>query len=372
MKRTLVVALLALGVAACATLDYHRQYYAGPASDHFDGVRFFNPAGPIGKGLGDVVSWAAQREKAEWPDAVPLAAGTAKPPERVTGDDLRVTFVGHATVLVQVAGMNILTDPIWSERAFMVPWTGPKRVTPPGIAFEDLPPIDLVLVSHNHYDHMDLATLARLRQDHDPLVVTPLGNERVLLDGVGDLRVRTLDWWQGFAFSDRVRVHVVPVYHWSRRRTFDRNKALWGGFVVETNAGNVYFAGDTGLWDGAYFAEARRRYDDFRLAVLPVGAYEPRWFMKDQHVNPAEAVRIHQLLGAPTTLGVHLRTFQLTDEAIDAPERELAAALREQQIPADRFFTLPIGGSWAAPTPAAASPTRPSPSGNPSASAGRP
>jgi L-ascorbate metabolism protein UlaG (beta-lactamase superfamily) len=346
MKRALLVASIAAGIAACAALDYQRRYHEGPASDHFDGTRFFNPAGPIGKGLLDVLSWIIEREKAEWPDEVPLTGSTARPPRRVHGTTLQVTFVGHATVLIQTAGLNILTDPIWSERAFMVPWAGPKRVTPPGIAFEDLPPIDLVLVSHNHYDHMDLPTLTRLRHDHDPLVVTPLGNEHVLRDGVDGLRVHTLDWWQRLDLKDGVRVNVVPVYHWSRRRTFDRNKALWGGFVVETPGGKVYVAGDTGLWDGAFFAEARRRYGGFRLAVLPVGAYEPRWFMKDQHVNPAEAVRIHQLLGAPTTLGVHLRTFQLTDEPIDAPERELAEALRVEQVSPERFFTLPIGGSW--------------------------
>jgi L-ascorbate metabolism protein UlaG (beta-lactamase superfamily) len=348
VKRLLVIALVAGGIGAWAALDYRRSYFEGPASDHFDGTRFFNPAGPIGKGLIDVATWIARRDKAPWPDAVPLAAGD-KPPPRVEGAGLRVTFVGHATVLIQTAGLNILTDPIWSERAFMVGWAGPKRVTPPGIAFEDLPPIDLVLVSHNHYDHMDMPTLARLREAHDPLFVTPLGNEDVLHDGDPRMRVQTLDWWQAHALGDRARVHVVPVYHWSRRRLFDRNKALWGGFVVETPGGNVYVAGDTGLWDGAFFAEARQRYGGFRLAVLPVGAYEPRWFMKDQHVNPAEAARIHELLGGPATLGVHLRTFQLTDEPIDQPEIELAAALRERNVPADRFFTLPAGGTWSPP-----------------------
>ena len=347
MKRALVVTLLAGAVAACATLDYHRRYHEGPASDHFDGARFFNPAGPIGKGALDVIEWRLKGGAAEWPQAVPLEA-SAKPPARVDGTALRVTFVGHATVLIQTAGLNILTDPTWSERAFMVSWAGPKRVTPPGIAFEDLPPIDLVLVSHNHYDHMDLPTLARLREAHDPLVVAPLGNEHVLRDGDERLRVRTLDWWQHHAVRDDVRVHVVPVYHWSRRRVFDRNKALWGGFVVETPAGKLYYGGDTGLWDGAFFAQARERFGNFRFALLPLGAYEPRWFMKDQHASPAEAVRIHQLLGAPPTLGVHLRTFQLSDEAIGQPEIELAAALREAQVAPGRFFTLPIGGSWAA------------------------
>ena len=344
-KRALVVGLVACAIAACAALDYRRALYTGPVSDHFDGTRFFNPGHPIGKGAVDVLEWQFKRDKAQWPESVPLAA-TAKPPERVMGKALRVTFVGHATVLIQTAGVNILTDPIWSERAFAVQWAGPKRVTPPGIAFDDLPPIDLVLVSHNHFDHMDLPTLGRLRKPHDPLVIAPLGNEHTLLAAKNDLRIQTLDWWQHVAFNDRVRVHLVPVYHWSRRGAFDRNKALWGGFVVETPGGNVYFTGDTGLGDGAYFAEAARRFGGFRFAVLPVGAYEPRWFMKDQHVNPAEAVQLYRLLGAPTTLGVHLRTFQLTDEAFDQPEIELAAALREQQVPPERFFTLPIGGSW--------------------------
>ncbi|MGH8481704.1 MAG: MBL fold metallo-hydrolase [Nevskiaceae bacterium] len=348
MKRSIVLVLLAGGIAACATLDYHRRYYAGPVSAHFDGTHFFNPAGAIGKGALDVIEWRLKGGAAEWPDEVPLPV-TARPPERVHGTELKVTFVGHATVLVQTAGLNILTDPHWSERAFVVGWAGPKRVTPPGVAFEDLPPIDLVLVSHNHYDHMDLPTLARLREAHDPRVLAPLGNEQVLLDGDSRLRVETLDWWQHLDVGDGVRVHVVPVYHWSRRRLFDRNKALWGGFVIETRGGSVYYGGDTGLWDGAYFRQARERFGSFRLAMLPVGAYEPRWFMKDQHVNPAEAVQIHRLLGARATLGVHLRTFQLTDEAIDQPEIELAVALRQAQVPPQQFFTLPVGGSWTAP-----------------------
>jgi L-ascorbate metabolism protein UlaG (beta-lactamase superfamily) len=349
MKRAAAVTLLAAGVGACAAVDYRDRYHEGPPSDHFDGSRFFNPSGAIGKGALEVLEWRLKGGAAQWPDAVPLAA-TAKPPERVLGKDLRVTFVGHATVLIQTAGLNILTDPIWSERAFAVSWAGPRRVTPPGIAFEDLPPIDLVLVSHNHYDHMDLPTLARLRAAHDPLVIAPLGNEHVLRDGDERMRVHTLDWWQHVSVKD-VRVHVAPVYHWSRRRLFDRNKALWGGFIVETPAGNLYYGGDTGFWDGAYFREARERFGGFRLAVLPVGAYEPRWFMKDQHVNPAEAVSIHRLLGARTTLGVHLRTFQLTDEAIDRPDAELAEALREQDVSPEHFFTLPIAGSWTAGDP---------------------
>ena len=351
MKRILVVTALCLPVAACAALDYARRYHDGPPSDHFDGIRFFNPGGPIGKGLLDVIRWRLDAETAAWPEHVPLAGPTAKPPQRVEGAALRVTFVGHATVLIQTAGLNILTDPIWSERAFPVGWGGPKRVTPPGIAFEDLPPIDLVVVTHNHFDHFDLPTLVRLQQAHAPLVAVGLGNDTLLRDALPAAKVRALDWWQSVDLGAGRHVHSVPVYHWSRRGAFDRNKALWSGFVIETPGGNVYVAGDTGLWDGAYFRAAAQRFGAFRLAVLPVGAYEPRWFMKDQHVNPDEAVQVHRLLGAKTSLGVHLRTFQLTDEAITQPEIELAAALRAQAVSPERFITLPAGGTWSDANP---------------------
>jgi L-ascorbate metabolism protein UlaG (beta-lactamase superfamily) len=347
MRRILVL-LLSLAIAACAAFDYRARYYSGPVSDHFDGTRFFIPGREIGKGLLDVIRWRLEAQTAAWPESVPLAAA-ARPAARVQGRELVVTFVGHATVLIQTAGLNILTDPTWAERASLVSWAGPKRVTPPGIAFEDLPPIDAVLVSHNHYDHMDLPTLSRLHAAHAPLFVVPLGNEGFLRDAAPDMRIATLDWWQAVPLDKVVRVHAVPVYHWSRRTAFDRNKALWSGFVIATAHGGIYYGGDTGLGDEAFFREARARLGPFRLALLPVGAYEPRWFMKDQHVNPAEAVRIHALLGAGTSIGVHLRTFQLTDEGIDEPEIELAAALRSARIDPERFRTLPIGGAWSAP-----------------------
>jgi L-ascorbate metabolism protein UlaG (beta-lactamase superfamily) len=347
MRRILVL-LLSLAVAACAALDYRSRYHDGPVSDHFDGTRFFIPGREIGKGLLDVIRWRLEAQTVAWPEEVPLDA-TARPAARVHGSELVVTFVGHATVLVQTAGLNLLTDPTWAERASPVSWAGPRRVTPPGIAFEDLPPIDAVLVSHNHYDHMDLPTLRRLHEAHAPLFVVPLGNEGFLRDAAADMRVVTLDWWQAVPLDKVVKVHAVPVYHWSRRTAFDRNKALWSGFVVTTPHGGIYYGGDTGLGDEAFFRETRARFGAFRLALLPVGAYEPRWFMQGQHVNPAEAVRVHTLLGAGTSVGVHLRTFQLTDEGIDQPEMELAAALAAAGIDPARFRTLPIGGTLRAP-----------------------
>lgn len=357
MRRRLVffaIAVVCLGLAACAALQSRRAYHTGPVSDHFDGQRFYNPGDAIGKGVFEVLQWRLTSHPAEWPDAAPLTGATAKPPARVEGSELRVTFVGHATVLIQTAGLNILTDPTWAERASLVSWAGPKRVTPPGIAFEDLPPIDLALVSHSHYDHMDLPTLKRLREVHDPLFVMPLGNEVIVHAHDAAMRVTTLDWWNSVALKT-LRVHATPVYHWSRRGGFDRNKALWSGFVIETPHGNIYYAGDTGFGrEGAYFRETAQRFGSFRLALLPVGAYEPRWFMQDQHVNPAEAVRMHTLLQAQTSIGVHLRTFQLTDEAIDQPEIELRAALQQQGVSLQQFLTLGIGSHWWEPAPAAA------------------
>jgi len=340
-----VLALLLAPLLAWSAREHARRYHDGPPSDHFDGARFFNPPGPIGKGLWDVIVWRLRSERAAWPAAAPLAAA-ARPVPRVDGAALRATWVGHATVLLQTAGLNVLTDPIWSERAFMVDWAGPRRVAPPGIAFEDLPPIDLVVVTHNHYDHLDLPTLRRLHEAHDPLVVMALGNDALLLDAIPSLKLRTLDWWQSVDLGAGRGVHAVPVHHWSRRTAFDRNKALWSGFVLATPGGNVYVAGDTGLWDGAFFREAAARFGAFRLALLPIGAYAPRWFMKDQHIDPAEAVQVHELLRARTTLAVHYRTFQLSDEAIDQPERELAAALHARGVPPQRFVTLPVGGTW--------------------------
>lgn len=332
--RLLLILLLGLAAAVWrAQWPYHR----GSVSDHFDGLRFVMPVPLEAKGLWDVLLWRVKAETAEWPQRLPVTPD--KPPARVVGTELRVSYVGHATLLLQTAGINILTDPIWSERAFPVAFAGPQRVRAPGIAFADLPPIDLVVVSHSHYDHMDLPTLKRLAATHDPLFVLPLGNDKIFSEG----RIRTLDWWESVEIDGDARVHAVPVRHWSRRGLFDRNKALWAGFVLELPGGPIYFAGDTGFGDGRVFRAAAERFGGFRLALLPIGAYEPRWFMRDQHVNPAEAVRAHQLLKARQSLGMHFGTFQLTDEAIDQPLIDLQAARAAAGIAAKDLFALPVG-----------------------------
>ena len=322
------------------------RYYDGPVSDHFDGTRFFNPQGEMPGNALDLLRWKFGEDSAVWPDAVRNEAGQAVPDERV--EDLRVTMVGHATMLVQTGGLNILTDPVWSERVSPVSFAGPKRVRAPGIAFESLPPIDFVLLSHNHYDHLDVETLKRLKAGHDPLVVTPLGNDAIVKESVPDMRLLVGDW------GDRIEVpqglvHFEPAHHWSARGVFDRRMALWASFVVETAAGRIYHIGDTGYHDGINYRAARQKHGGFRLAILPIGAYEPRWFMKGQHQNPGEAVRGMLEAGATYAVGHHWATFQLTNEAIDEPGRHLTEALERLGVASERFRPLLAGEAWDIP-----------------------
>jgi L-ascorbate metabolism protein UlaG (beta-lactamase superfamily) len=264
----------------------------------------------------------------------------------VTEARLTSTVVGHASFLVQTAGLNILIDPHWSERSSPVSFAGPKRVNDPGIAFEDLPPIDVVLITHNHYDHLDMPTIARLHASHRPRLIAPLGNDAIVKSHISDIRAEAHDWGAAVALSETVRVHLEPCYHWSARGVFDRRMALWSAFVLESPAGRLYHIGDTGFGDGAAFRTAAAKHGRFRLAHLPIGAYEPRWFMKSQHVNPSEAVEIFRISGADMALAHHWGTFQLTDEGIERPPADLAVALKEAAIPAERFRVLRPGDSW--------------------------
>ena len=327
----------------------HNPYYAGPASNHFDGTRFFNPDG-VGPGqFRDLLRWQLGGGRSRWPKAVDLVAGTARPAEQVDGAELVVTMVGHATMLIQTCGLNILTDPVWSERVSPFFFAGPKRVSRPGITYADLPPIDLVLVSHSHYDHLDVHTLKRLHADHRPRFVTPLGNDTIIRKAAPGAEVTVLDWGDGVDLGGGIAVHAEPAHHWSARGTFDRCMALWAAFVIATPHGRIYHVGDTGFHDGHNYRQAKRKYGAFRLAILPIGAYEPRWFMKSQHQNPEEAVRGMQLCGAHYAIGHHFAAFQLTNEAIGAPVEALKAALLVERIEADRFRALLPGQTFQVP-----------------------
>jgi L-ascorbate metabolism protein UlaG (beta-lactamase superfamily) len=324
-----VFGTVAAGTAVGAALFVPRPanaYYAGPVSDHFDGTEFFYPGAPKPKALGDLLRWQMLDPKAAWPVAVDVPR-TDVPPRRMDGGGMRLSYVGHATFLLQTAGRNILFDPVWSERASPFSFVGPRRVTAPGIAFEALPPIDLVLVTHNHYDHLDIATLGRLWQRDRPRIVTPLGNDTIMRNAIPDLKAETVDWHQAVDFGGGLVVHAEPCQHWSARGLRDRRHALWAAFVIEGPAGRVLFIGDTGFGDGRTFRDIAARHPSLAMALLPIGAYEPRWFMSDQHMNPEEAVRAFHLLGAERAVGHHWGTFQLTAEGFEQPIADLTAAL---------------------------------------------
>lgn len=349
LKR-LGTALLFLIVALCFApslvppfLD--RVYYEGPRSDHFDGERFFNPGFAAYRG-GDprrfFNRWATG-ERAAWPTNVPVRQTV--PPDRIEGAEMRVTWIGHSTVLVQTQGINILTDPIWSERASPLSFAGPKRTRAPGIAFERLPKVDLILISHNHYDHMDLPTLKRLWKRDRPAIVTSLGNDSILKGEGIDAVAR--DWGQS-VWLGAAEVVVLRNHHWSSRWGVDRNRALWSAFMVKLPGGSILYAGDTGLGDGGWVREAAAR-GPFRLAIIPIGAYEPRDFMKTNHINPEEAVRIFDALDPAVALGVHWGTFQLTFEPIGDPPQRLDALRRKLGISPARFRATEVGESFSVP-----------------------
>jgi L-ascorbate metabolism protein UlaG (beta-lactamase superfamily) len=340
--------LAALGGAGYVTAARSRnRYYEGPATDHFDGVRFFLPGHPCDKGPLELLRWHLGGGRKDWPERYP-SPFRDKPPPRIQG--LRVALVGHATLLIQVAGLNILTDPHWSERASPFSFVGPKRVNPPGIAFEDLPPIDVVLITHNHYDHLDLTTIARLAARHRPRIVAPLGNDAIIRAHDERIAVETHDWGGSAALPNGVTAHLEPAQHWSARGITDRRMALWCAYVLTTPAGAIYHVGDTGYGDGSIFRKVRETYGAPRLACLPVGAYEPRWFMEPQHMNPDDAVRALQDCGAAQALGHHWGTFRLTNEGVEEPVRELAAALAAREVPPERFKPLRPGEAWEGPS----------------------
>ena len=317
-----------------------------PVSDHCDGWRFFNPAGqPQAKSFSALPKWWFQQvflgQRIRWPKVVPP---DPKPtlPVSVPAGQIAVTFIGHATFLLQLQNLTILTDPIFSPRASPFRWIGPKRIRPPAIALANLPRVDVVLVSHNHYDHLDLETLRWLAREHRPLIVTTLGNKAWLASrGVGN--VVELDWWQSHP-SAALELVCTPAQHFAARWPWDRCKTLWAGFALKTSAGKIYFTGDSGY--SATFAEIGARLGEFDLALLPIGAYEPRWFLECVHMNPAEAVRAHRDLRAKRSIAMHYGTFQLTDEGIDAPVQALVAARHAAGLTENDFRTLAFGETW--------------------------
>lgn len=291
-----------------------------PESSHFDGDEFHNePQGEV-VGLTDVLWWQLTADAVPWPDWVPTA--TTKPAPVAPPGEVLVTFINHSTFLIQVDGVNLLTDPIWSERVSPFGFIGPKRHHAPGVRFEDLPPLDAVVVSHDHYDHLDQATIAALTEHSDPRIFVGLGQERHLT-GI-PANVTALDWWQCTRVKG-IEVCAVPAQHNSRRGAFDANETLWVGYWLKAPSGSFYFAGDTGA--GPHFEQIRTRLGAPCIALLPIGAYLPRWFMAPNHISPADAVEAHDTLRATTSIAMHFGTFRQADEGMYQPIVDLRTAL---------------------------------------------
>ncbi len=342
------IAALAGGVTARSAMAGNK-YYTGPVSDHFDGKAFFNPGGEEPRGGLDLLRWKFGNGNIPWPDTFVSPFAQAVPETRVNGDRVVVTMIGHASMLIQVAGLNILTDPVWSERTSPFSFAGPKRVNPPGVRIGDLPPIDIVLVTHNHYDHLDLETLWVLQGRDKPHFITPLGNDAIIRSRVPDARITVMDWGGSETVGPGVTFHCEPCHHWSARGLGDRREALWAAFVFETPAGKIYHIGDTGFHEGRNYKAVGEKHGPFRLANLPFGAYEPRWFMKSQHQNPEEAVQGMQLCGASFVAGHHWGTVKLTDEGIEQPVEALHAALDARKIARERFRPMRPGEVFEVP-----------------------
>ncbi len=314
--------------------------YSGQMSDHFDGKQFKNPSGKPANDIKEVFKFMGSRKPDKWQrnyetfvrsEAIPIP----------TKETVQITFINHSTFLIQYQGVNILTDPIWSKRCSPFQFMGPARMRPPGIRFEDLPKIDLVLVSHNHYDHMDKLTIQRLTKKWNPTFVTSLGN-KATLERWGCTVQDELDWWQETSFGD-LSIKATPCNHFSSRGIFDRDQTLWCGFLLTKNNHKLYFAGDSGYSD--VFPQIGKQVGTIDVSLIPIGAYLPVWFMSPIHISPKEAVQVHIDVNSKQSIAMHFGTFALADDGPFRPIKELAEALANAQIDPAKFIVPEEGKS---------------------------
>lgn len=316
--------------------------YNANNSDHFDGSKFINPGNVGTHHYGDVLKWwLSGNDKGYWEKHTNGEIDQHVPKQ--DSNQHSITFINHATFLLQIDGLNILTDPIWSDRASPYQWIGPKRMRSPGIAFEDLPPIDTVLISHNHYDHLDIHAVKRLRENHDPQFVVPLGVEK-FLQKHGVEKTIHLDWWEEAQTEQNLGLTSVPARHFSGRGLFDRNKTLWCGYVLHTSLGNIYFAGDSGYGD--FFKEIGHRFGPMHTSMIPIGAYKPRWFMAPIHMSPEEAVLAHRDVQSQQSIAMHFGTFPMADDGMFEAAEDLKIARKNYEITEEQFNILPEGKAY--------------------------
>ena len=335
--RYIIIAILLCSMVSCST-----TYYSGTVKDNFNGEQFHYPGyAPVDKSLWQLLKWRFTRQSPEKPDNIDIKRSSKKIANQIT-DNITITYINHSSFLIQTQNTNIITDPIYSERASPVSFAGPKRIIEPAIQFQHLPKIDYVLISHNHYDHLDIDTIIKLDTAFKPKILAGLGVCNYLTEEKGlNIDCKELDWQDAVQDTSDIIFTFLPAKHWSARGIFDRNKTLWGAFAIETKQGNIYFAGDTGYGD--HFKKASNQFKQFIIALLPIGAYEPRWFMQEHHMNPQEAVQAHIDLKAQLSIGMHYGTFELTDESYYQPTIDLEKAKMDKNI--SNFITLEFGES---------------------------
>lgn len=336
----ILIILLLMGIGAVLPgLLLSAPAYKGPVSDHFDGRKFHNPGGVRPEGFGALWKWMKNRDRGLWSEK--LGEGPVNyPPGSINDNSVLVTFVNHSTFLIQTKGLNILTDPVWSDRASPVSFAGPKRMRSPGILLDDLPKVDMVLLTHNHYDHLDIRTMVKLGLKHRPDIYCPLGVDKYL-SGRGIQNIRVMDWWDSIEINKEMKVICTPAQHFSGRGMFDRDRTLWCGFALGMHEGAIYYSGDTGY--GGFFEKIAEKIGPIRLAFLPIGAYKPAWFMAPVHTSPADALRIHREIGSPKSIGMHFGTFPLADDGMDEAVDVLEQLKEAEGIGQDEFMVLRNG-----------------------------
>jgi L-ascorbate metabolism protein UlaG (beta-lactamase superfamily) len=315
-------------------------------SDHCDGKKFYNldARQRQKKSFVEVLKWKARQTSKPWPNNKIDDLQTPQISTPVEDDDLRITYVNHATALIEWRAISILTDPVLSEKLGPFNFLNLRRFRDPGIGFNTMPKIDFVFISHNHYDHLDSPTLEQLESRDRPRYIVPLGVS-ALLPSQAHSRITELDWWQSFRTADeQLTITLTPAQHWSRRTLFDMNRTLWAGALFKCRSQSVFFAGDSGY--SSHFQRIREELGRPDVALLPIGAYEPRWFMKSAHMNPEDAVQAHLDLKAKNSLGIHFGTFRLTDEGIDDPIHDLKAALTKNGIQKNLFIAPKNGETF--------------------------